>query len=45
MTLETGPGVEALSDALAWYGPPEILNTDQGSQFTSVAFLKAVHTH
>ena len=42
MTLETGPCVEALSEALAWYGPPEILNTDQGSQFTSVAFLTAL---
>jgi putative transposase len=27
--------VEALSEALAHYGPPEIFNTDQGSQFTS----------
>ena len=42
MTLETGPCVEALSEALAWYGPPEILNTDQGNQFTSVAFLTAL---
>ena len=42
ITLETGPCVEALSEALAWYGPPEILNTDQGSQFTSVAFLKGL---
>ena len=42
MTLETGPCLEALSEALAWYGPPEILNTDQGSQFTSVAFLTAL---
>ncbi len=24
------------------YGPPEIMNTDQGSQFTSVAFLTAL---
>ena len=42
ITLETGPCLEALSEALAWYGPPEILNTDQGSQFTSVAFLTAL---
>ena len=34
--------MEALSEALAGYGPPEILNTDQGSQFTSVAFLKVL---
>jgi len=36
--------VEALEDALRKYGPPEIFNTDQGSQFTSedwIAPLKA----
>jgi putative transposase len=27
--------VAALKEALATYGPPEIFNTDQGSQFTS----------
>ena len=42
MTLETGPCVEVLSEALARHGRPEILNTDQGSQFTSVAFLKVL---
>lgn len=42
ITLETGPCVEALSEALARHGTPEIMNTDQGSQFTSVAFLKAL---
>ncbi len=42
LTLETGPCVEALRDALAWHGTPEIMNTDQGSQFTSVAFLTAL---
>ena len=30
ITLETGPCAEALSDALARHGTPEILNTDQG---------------
>ena len=29
---------EALGDALARYGQPEIFNTDQGSQFTSLDF-------
>ena len=29
---------EALEDALARHGKPEILNTDQGSQFTGAAF-------
>ena len=30
--------VEALEEALERYGPPEMFNTDQGSQFTSFAF-------
>ncbi len=30
--------VEALEDALARYGKPEIFNTDQGTQFTGAAF-------
>ena len=30
--------VEALEEALARYGRPEIFNTDQGSQFTGTAF-------
>ena len=30
--------VEALNEALATYGRPEIFNTDQGSQFTSFEF-------
>jgi putative transposase len=30
--------VEALEEALATYGSPEIFNTDQGAQFNSVAF-------
>ena len=30
--------VEALEEALARFGKPEIFNTDQGSQFTSQAF-------
>ena len=30
--------VEALQEALARFGRPEIFNTDQGSQFTSAEF-------
>jgi len=30
--------VDALEDAIATYGAPEIFNTDQGSQFTSEEF-------
>ena len=31
--------VEALEEALDRYGPPEIMNTDQGSQFTGSAWI------
>ena len=37
-TLDTCFCLEALAEALEGYGTPEIFNTDQGSQFTSVAF-------
>jgi len=37
-TLETSFCVEALQEALSRAGPPDIFNTDQGSQFTSTAF-------
>jgi putative transposase len=38
ITLDTAFCIEAVEEALARYGKPEIFNTDQGSQFTSVAF-------
>lgn len=34
--------VEALDEALGLYGKPEIFNTDQGAQFTSVAFTEVL---
>jgi len=37
-TLDSAFCVEALEEALARYGAPEIFNTDQGAQFTSEAF-------
>ncbi len=37
ITMEAAFRVEALDEALARYGKPEIVNTDQGSQFTSAA--------
>ncbi len=37
-TMDARFCVEALEEALARYGKPEIFNTDQGSQFTSVDF-------
>ena len=37
-TRDAGFCTDALEEALARYGTPEIFNTDQGSQFTSFAF-------
>ncbi len=37
-TMDTRFCIEALNEALARYGKPEIFNTDQGSQFTSLDF-------
>ena len=37
-TMDVAFCVEALQEALARFGRPEIFNTDQGSQFTSVEF-------
>ena len=37
-TLDARFCVDALHEALERYGPPEIFNSDQGSQFTSVDF-------
>ena len=42
-TLDTAPVLEAVKRAIDKYGKPEIINSDQGSQFTSdeyVDFLK-----
>jgi putative transposase len=40
ITLETSFCIEAVEDAMARHGRPEIFNTDQGSQFTSIDFIK-----
>ena len=37
-TLDAGFCTDALEEALAGHGAPEIFNTDQGGQFTSMAF-------
>ena len=37
-TMDASFCVEALQEALARFGRPEIFNTDQGSQFTGAAF-------
>ena len=36
--------IEAVEEALARYGRPAIFNTEQGSQFTSVAFTDVLKT-
>ncbi|MHC2504566.1 transposase InsO family protein [Bradyrhizobium barranii subsp. barranii] len=38
ITMEAAFCVEAVQEALAKHGRPEIFNTDQGSQFTSLEF-------
>lgn len=42
ITLEADFCVEAVEEALAKHGKPEIFNTDQGSQFTSTDFIKVL---
>ncbi len=42
ITLSADVCVEALEEALARHGKPEIFNTDQGSQFTSTNFIKVL---
>ena len=39
-TMDVTFCTEALEEALARHGRPEIFNTDQGSQFTSLAFTQ-----
>ena len=44
-TLDASFCTEALEEAIRKYGAPEIFNTDQGSQFTSDAFIDILKTH
>lgn len=44
-TMDTSFCIEALEEALACFGKPEIFNTDQGSQFTSTAFTDVLKRH
>jgi len=44
-TLDASFCVEALEEALRRYDAPEIMNTDQGSQFTSDAFTGVLVAH
>ena len=45
ITMEASFCVETLEDALARHGRPEIVNTDQGSQFTGAAFTSVLIKH
>ncbi|VWC69856.1 DDE-type integrase/transposase/recombinase [Burkholderia aenigmatica] len=40
--MEVLHAVEALEEVFARYGQQDIVNTDQGSQFTANAFTEAV---
>jgi putative transposase len=42
ISMDTSFCVEALEEAFAKHGRPEIFNTDQGSQFTSTEFIHAL---
>ncbi|MGY3619247.1 putative transposase [Bradyrhizobium sp. USDA 10063] len=42
ITMEAACCIEALEEALARHGQPEIFNTDQGSQFTSQEFTSVL---
>ena len=43
-TMDVSFCTDALDEALDRHGPPEIFNTDQGSQFTSWAFTQTLKT-
>ncbi|PYE85251.1 putative transposase [Phyllobacterium leguminum] len=42
ITMDAAPCLEALEEARARYGKPDIFNSDQGSQFTSHDFTKVL---
>jgi putative transposase len=41
-SLDTAPCIEALEEAIAKHGRPEIFNSDQGCQFTSDDFVRVL---
>jgi len=45
ISLAADAAVEALREAIARYGVPEIMNTDQGSQFTAKDFIDVLREH
>ena len=44
-TLEAAPVIKAVEEAIARYGTPAIINTDQGSQFTSDEYRALLRRH
>ncbi len=44
-TLETAPVIEALKEAMERYGVPAIVNSDQGSQFTSAEYTELLKSN
>jgi len=44
-TLDSAFCVDALEEAIAKYGSPDIFNTDQGSQFTAEAFINTLRSN
>ena len=45
ISLAADAAVDALEEAIARYGVPEIMNSDQGSQFTTGAFIDVLRRH
>jgi len=45
ITMDTAFCIEAVEEALAKHGKPDFFNSDQGSQFTSVAFTDVLKKH
>ena len=45
ITMDTEFCLEAVEEPIGRHGAPEIFNTDQGSQFTSTAFVGLLHAH
>ncbi len=44
-TIEAKNCIEVLNSAVSHYGTPEIINSDQGSQFTSKEWIEVVEVH
>jgi putative transposase len=44
-TMHTDLCIEAVQEAIHKYGPPEIISTDQGSQFTSLEFTDLLKSY